>query len=114
MTTQDVAIRLIHLCRNGEFVRAEEELYWQNAIHIEATGEKFEGIDKLILKEKQFLDKLIEKPLVNVSDPIIAGDFFAINMHLEFIHKEKGSGIIDEILVYKVSNGKVVLLVCYY
>ena len=114
MSIQDVSGRLIYLCRNGEFIVAEEELYWQNAIQIEATGEKFEGIDKLILKEKQFLDKLLEKPVVKVSDPIIAGDFFAVNMHMEFVKKETGTGIIDEIIVYKVINGKIVLLVCYY
>jgi len=114
MSTQDIAGRLIHLCRNGEFIQAEEELYWQNAIQIEATGEKFEGIENLILKEKQFLDKLTEKPVVNVSDAIIASDFFAIKMHMEYVHKETGSGIIDEILVYKVNNGKIVLLVCYF
>lgn len=113
MTTQDVATRLIHLCRNGEFVKAEEELYWQDVIHIEANGEKFEGISNLILKEKQFLEKLTEKPVVKISDPIIAGNFFAISMHLEFMHKETGPGIFDEVLVYKVINGKIVLVVCY-
>jgi hypothetical protein len=114
MTTEDVASRLIQLCRKGEFILAEEELYWQNAIHIEANGEKFEGLNTLIIKEKLFLENILDKPSVTVSEPLIAGDFFTIAMHIEFTHKESGSRIIDEIIIYKVINGKIVFVACYF
>ncbi len=113
MTTQEVAERLVFLCRNGEFVQAEEELYSQNVIHIETDGQEYKGIDNLLLKEKQFLEKLENKPVIKVSDPIVAGNFFFVNMHLEIILKELGNKILDEIIIYEVNNGKIVFLRCY-
>ena len=114
MTTQEVAKRLVELCRNGEFVKAEEELYGANIVHVEANGQEFKGFEDVLLKEKQFLEKLENKPLGKVSEPLVAGDFFSISMHMEILHKELGSKIMDEIIVYKVNNGKIVYLKCYF
>ena len=113
MTTQKIADKLIQLCRSGEFIKAEQELYGPDITHIEANGEEFKGFDVVLLKEKQFLEKLENNPVVKVSEPIIAGDYFTISMHMEFIYKELGSKIIDEIIVYKVNNGKIVYLKCF-
>ena len=114
MTTHEVADRLVYLCRNGEFVKAEEELYSPYTLHIEADGEEFKGIDNLLLKEKQFLEKLENKPVIVISDPIVAGNFFSVNMHMEINHKEIGNKSLDEIVIYEVNYGKIVFLRCYY
>lgn len=114
MTTQEVANRLIQLCRNGEFINAEQELYGSNIVHVETNGQEFKGFEDVLLKEKQFLEKLEKKPLVKVSEPIVVNDFFTISMHMEFTQKELGSKIIDEIIVYKVNKGKIVYLKCYF
>ena len=114
MTTQEVASRLVQLCQNGEFVEAEEELYGPNIIHVEANGTEFKDFDAVLLKEKQFLEKLEYKPLIKISEPIVAGDYFSISMHMEFTHKELESKTIDEIIVYQVTRGKIAYLKCYF
>jgi hypothetical protein len=114
MTTQEVANRLIQLCRNGEFIKAEQEFYGPNIVHVEANGEEYKGFEVVLLKEKEFLEKLEKKPVVKVSEPIVANDAFTIGMHMEFTHKELGSKIIDEIIVYKVNKGKIIYLKCYF
>jgi len=114
MTTQEIANRMVHLCRNGEFVNAEEELYDANIVHVEANGTEFKGFDAVLSKEKHFLKKLEGKPVIRVSEPIVAGDFFTLGMHMEFSHSELGAKILDEIVVYQVSNGKIVYLKCYF
>ena len=114
MTTKEVADKLVQLCRKGEFIRAEQELYGSQVMHIEANGEEFNGFDLVLLKEKQFLEKLENKPAVKVSEPLVAGNYFTISMHMEFVHKELGTKIIDEIIVYKVNNGKIVYIKCYF
>ena len=113
MTTQEIADRLTILCQNGEFVQAEEELYGPNTLHIETDGQEFKGLDNLLLKEKQFLEKLENKPLIKVSEPIVAGDYFSLSMHMEINHKELGHKIMEEIVIYKVNDGKIVYLKCY-
>jgi hypothetical protein len=114
MTTQEIANRLIKLCRNGEFVKAEEELYGPDIIHVEANGKEFKGFENVLLKEKEFMEKLKASPLVKISEPLVAGDYFTIRMYMEFNHKELGSKTVDEIIIYKVQNGKIVFLKCYY
>ncbi len=113
MTTQEIAKRLVILCREGAFVQAEEELYGSTIVHVETTGQEFKGFNDVLLKEKQFLEKLENKPLVKVSEPIVAGDFFSISMHIEFTHQERGHKMIDEVIIYKVNHGKIEYLKCY-
>jgi hypothetical protein len=92
-------------------VQAEEELYASNVLHVETDGREFKGFDNVLQKEKQFLEN---KSLITVSDPIVASNFFSINMHMEITHKELGNKIIDEIVIYEVNNNKIVFLRCYY
>lgn len=113
MTTLEIANRLIKLCRNSEFIKAEEELYGSDIIHIEANGMEFKGFENVLLKEKEFIENLKANPMVKISEPLIAGDYFTIRMYMEFNHKELGFKKVDEIIVYKVNNGKIIYLKCY-
>ena len=54
MTTQDVANRLVDLCRQGEFNTALDELYAKDAVSIEMEGQsmfplRVEGLKNLIV-----------------------------------------------------------------
>jgi hypothetical protein len=113
MTTQQVADRLVELCRKGEFVRAEQELYGPNIVHVEFDGKEFTGYETVLQKEVQFLAKLKAEPTVEVSDPIVAGDYFTIRMYMHCEHEDRGKININEIIIYKVTDGKIVYLKCY-
>jgi hypothetical protein len=106
MTTQEIASRLVSLCRTGQFVQAEEELYGPEIVHIEVDEIEFKGFQNVLTKEKQFLEKLESKPLIRVSEPIVAGDFFSISMYMEINHKELGRKKLDEIIIYKVNKDR--------
>jgi hypothetical protein len=43
-----------------------------------------------------------------VSEPTIAGNYFTVNMSLDFTIKRKERKLIEELAVYKVDNGKIV------
>jgi hypothetical protein len=94
-------------------VKAELELYGQDVVHVETTGQEFKGFDIVLMKEKQFLEKLQDKPLIKVSEPLVAGDYFSISMYMKFVHSELGPRNIEEIIVYKVTHGKITHLKCY-
>ena len=113
MNTHEIANRLVELCRKGDFVEAEIELYDANIIHIEIDNQEFKGFNDVLLKEEQFLAKLKTKPLIEVSDPIVAGKYFTIRMFMQCEHEERGAFTIEEIIIYKVNNGKIVYLRCY-
>lgn len=120
MNTQQVANRLIELCRRGEFSQAQEELYSQDAVSLEPEGApggalgNVRGLDAIRQKGKAF-DQTYEKiHSITVSEPLVAGEFFSVVMGMDVTWKERGRSAIEEICVYRVRNGKIVLEQFFY
>ena len=112
MTTQQIAERLVELCRKGDYTGAQEELYADNAISIEPTHspglQTVEGKQGIIDKGKQFQAMIEEVHSSVVSDPVIAGDHFAVAATFEATFKGMGRQVMAEVCVYDVKDGKVV------
>jgi hypothetical protein len=49
-----------------------------------------------------------------ISDPIIAGNVFAVSWALDATFKERGRMTIEEICVYQVKDGKIILEQFFY
>ena len=113
MNTTEIANRLVELCRKNEFVQAERELYAADIVHIEVDGTEFKGFDDVLQKEIQFLEQLKSAPVTEVSDPLVAGNYFTIRMRMQCEHNQRGKMDMDELLLYKVAGGKIVYLKCY-
>jgi len=120
MNTQQVANRLVELCRSGEFSQAQEELYAQDAASLEPEGTpdgtlgSVRGLDAIRRKAKAFEQTYEAFHGVTVSDPLVAGDFFSITMGLDATWKQGGRYSIEEICVYRVRDGKIVLEQFFY
>jgi len=111
MNTQDVANKLIQLCREGKNVDAIDELYADNIVSYEPKGsdmEFTEGKPAVINKNKLWFDMVEEIHGVTVSDPIVSGDFFACTMDIDVTYKGMGRDMMNEICVYEVEDGKIV------
>ena len=120
MNTQQVANRLVELCRRGEFSKAHDELYAQDAVSIEPEGApggalgNVRGLDAIREKGKSF-DQTYEKIHgITVSDPLVSGEFFSLVMGLDATWKQGGRYAMEEICVYRVRNGKIVLEQFFY
>lgn len=114
MSTKTVAQRLVELCRAGEFGKALDELYADDAVSIEADGMQSgplgnaQGLAAIRQKGKTF-DATVENiHAVTVSDPSVAGRFFTVVMGLDATYKEGGRREMQEICVYEVRDGKIV------
>lgn len=111
MTTTEVANRLVSLCREGKTQQAVEELYGDNIVSLEPEGSqmpKAEGIDAIKAKGAQFAETVSEWHGSNTSDPIVAGDFFTVQMDMDVTFKEIGRIQMNELCVYQVADGKIV------
>jgi hypothetical protein len=111
MTTQEVANRLIELCRKGQIQQAQTELYGESMVSIEPTGvpvEKATGLHAVIEKGKQFASMIEERHGGSITDPVVAGKHFSMGMTLDATMKGRGRVLLEEICVYKVENGKIV------
>jgi len=112
MTTQEIANRLIELCKTGQYETAYKELFADHAVAIEPSHApeptRVEGLDNLLAKNAGFQSSIQEVHGGFTSDPLIGGGHFSVAMGMDVTMKEGGRMNIDEICVYKVENGKIV------
>ncbi|HZX59244.1 MAG TPA: SnoaL-like domain-containing protein, partial [Mucilaginibacter sp.] len=91
-TIQQIADRLINLCREQKFIEAYRELFAEEAESIDPMHSLMppaRGLITLIEREKQFLAKAtIHK--IDVSEPLLAANYFAINIRMDFTLEDKG------------------------
>jgi hypothetical protein len=120
MNTEQVASRLVQLCRLGKFSEAHDELYAPGAVSIEAAFASegplgnVEGLDAIRAKTKAFEADLEQVHSVTVSDPLIGGNFFSVSMSMDATYKQRGRSAMTEICVYEVRDGKIVLEQFFY
>lgn len=111
MTTQEVADRLVSLCREGKVIEAGEELYADNIVSLEPNSPqmpKVEGKKAVREKGNQFAQMIEATHGGEISDPIVAGDHFSIAWMMDVTMKEQGRTKMEEICNYKVKDGKIV------
>lgn len=112
MTTQDIANRLYELCKEGHYQQAQEELYADDALSIEPVHAQgipsVTGKDAIIKKGEQFRDSIEELHGASASQPIVAGNHFALTITVDATFKGMGKMVMDEVAVYEVKDGKVV------
>lgn len=100
MNTQQVAERLVALCRKGEISKAMEELYADEIVSIEpehAPTKSAKGKKAVLEKGKQFASMIEERHGGSFSDPMLDATF-----------KGMGRMKLEEICVYEVKDGKIV------
>lgn len=113
MTVHGIASRLVELCRKGEFETAQKELYSDDAVSIEqqpspAFAKETKGLAAILEKGRLWNSMVEQTHGLTVSEPIIAGTRFAIAMTFDVTMKQRGRNLFEEIIVYKVNNGKIV------
>jgi hypothetical protein len=112
MNTEQVAKRLVELCRQGKYEDAQNELYSKDAVSIEMEGSQglgnAKGIEAIREKGKKFNEGVEAMHGGSVGDPIVAGDWFAVVMTMDATMKGRGRVNMQEICVYQVRDGKIV------
>ncbi len=110
MTTKQVADRLVELCRQGKIFETQEELYADDCISLESDGPMKEAKGKQAIEEKgkMFQSMIVEFHSAEISDPIIAGNYFAITWMMDVTMKDRGRSKMEEVCVYRVKDGKIV------
>lgn len=117
MTTQEIAKRLVDLCRQGRYSVAYEELFSEHAESIEPAKwnmPKAVGMPAILEKEQKWREDVVEIHDNSVSNPIVAGDYFTVSMAMELTTKSRGNTKMEEICLYEVQDGKIVKEQFYY
>ena len=114
MTTQQIADRLAALCEQNEFEAAQKELYGEDVVSIEpqATADyakETKGKDNVLAKIRKFNDSVEESFGNKVSTPLVAANSIAFTLSMDVKMKGRDRMKMEEICVYEVKDGKVVL-----
>ena len=111
MTTQQVADRLVQLCREGGNLQAIDELYARDVISKEPKGhphEITEGIEGVKNRTRQYMASVIETHAIHLSEPIVYGNHFAFVLEVDATYHKHGRVKGGELCVYEVKDGKVI------
>lgn len=112
MTIQEIAQRLVELCREGKYDVAQQELYADDATSTEPAGapglQSVSGKTAIIEKGHQFQAMVESVQSSVVEDAIIAGNYFSVAATLHATLKGMGPVTMAEICVYRVVDGKIV------
>jgi hypothetical protein len=113
MTTKEIANRFSQLAQQGDWNQIQTELFDQNAVSIEPSHaasqgmSNAEGLEAIQKKGEMFQQMLEEMHGGYCSEPIVAGNHFAVAMGMDATMKGQGRSKMDEIAVYEVKNGKI-------
>ena len=111
MTTREVANKLVGHCRAGHFASAIKELYSKDIVSIEPDGapvREVVGLDGVKQKAENFNSMVEEVHGMEISDPVIADNFFSCSMKMDVTFKGAPRTSMEEICLYQVKKGKIV------
>ena len=113
MKTEEIAKRLVELCRKAKWEEAQKELYAADVVSIEPyASEGFEketrGLPAILEKGRKFSAMVETMHSLTVSEPLVAGNAFACTMRLDMTMKGQGRMDMAELCVYQVKDGKIV------
>lgn len=113
MTTQEIADRLVALCRQGKFEDVQKELHAKDVVCLEPYGtavfpRETKGLDALLNKGRQFTAMIEQVHALTVSDPLVAGNAFVCAMHFDVTLKGRGRTVLDELSLYQTKDGKII------
>src|SRR3569832_2754214 len=107
MSTQQVATRLAELCRQGQFEAAQKELFADDAVSIEQHEshqfpKETKGLRNIIEKGHKWNQMVEQVHSCSVSQPLIAGNAFALTLGLDVTMKGQGRMHMVVVCVYEV------------
>jgi hypothetical protein len=113
MNTQQIAARLVELCRQGQFEAAQKELFSEDAVSIEPRAtpdfpKETKGIRAIIDKGHKFDSMVEQMHACSASEPLITGNAIALALTMDVTMKGRGRVKLEEICAYEVKDGKIV------
>jgi hypothetical protein len=113
MNTEEVAKKVVELCRKEAWHEAVDQLYAKDIISVEARSmdggsPETRGIDGIRGKVDWWINN-VELHSSKVSGPFVAHDRFVVQFDIDFTDKESKKRMqMSEVGVYTVQDGKIV------
>ena len=107
MTTEEVAEKVVELCRKQAWKEALDTLYAKDIVSVEARGMDGESPEKR--GKTEWFEQNMEVHNVKVSGPFVAHDRFVVQYDIDMTDKNSKKRMqMSEVGVYTVKDGKIV------
>lgn len=118
MTTKQIAEKLTSLLKEGKFDEVYDTLFDQEKVkHIEPQSPYFpdiKGVKAIKEKDEIMRGNIAEFHSMEVGEAITSKDFIALPYKASFTLKDGNKTELDEIILYQVENGKIILEQFFY
>ncbi len=112
MTTQEVASRFNELAGQEKWFEIQDELFSDNVKSIDPQNSPYfkyaEGKATVRKKGEEFVKKIEAVHKTYTTEPVVAGNHFAVGREVDITTQEFGRIQINEIMLYEVKDGEIV------
>lgn len=121
MTTQEVAARYYELASQNKWNEIHESFHDENIISREPQNGAPPGIEPVTTGKKAVRAKSDNHRAMidtmhsrQISEPLVAGDFFTLALKRDVTYKGRPREISEELAVIEVRNGKIISETFFY
>ncbi len=118
MTTQDVAARFHELAQQEKWFEIQDELFADDVRSIEPPTAKglpnVEGKAAVRKKGEAILSQVEAVHSASTTAPVIGGNYFAVGRKLDMTVRGAGRTQMNELMLYEVKDGRIVLEQFFY
>jgi hypothetical protein len=118
MTTEELAARFNELAQQEKWFEIQEEFFSDDVRSIEPKGSPYmkdeQGKNAVRKKGEAFVSKVREVHRMATTAPIVSANHFVVGRHMDFTVEGFGRIQIDELMLYEVRDGKIVLEQFFY
>ena len=113
MTTQQVAARFNELAMEEKWFDIQDELFADNVRSVDPAGSPYfgyaEGKASVRKKGENFTSRITDVHRLFTTEPVVAGNHFAVGREVDVTVQGHGRIQINEIMLYEVKDGEIVL-----
>jgi hypothetical protein len=113
LTTKEVAARFNELAKQEKWFEIQDELFADDVRSIDLTHSPYfgyaEGKSNVRKKGEEWVKRIEAAHKRYTTEPIIAGNHFAVGREVDITVMEFGRIQINELMLYEVKDGKIIL-----
>ena len=118
MTTQEIANRYNELAQAEKWFEIQDEFFAENVKSIDPSDSPYfgyaEGRHDVRKKGEVFTKKITNVHRLYTSEPVVAGNHFAVAREVDITAEDYGRIQINQIMLYEVKEGKIILEQFFY
>lgn len=118
MTTQEIAARFNELASQEKWFEIQDELFADDIKSVEPPGSPWlqyaEGKTAVRKKGEDWVKRIEAVHQFHTTPPVVGGNHFAVGREMDITVQEIGRIQMNQVMLYEVKNGQIVLEQFFY